>query len=175
IVRGMGRGGTLLRLWEERVAHAVLAVHIGGVDRIGDERPRAPRVHRDVVAPDLLERVERVLDLLVERNVAVADRDRLELRVRVEQRDQKRGDVVAGGVRVDDQTGGDASLLSSSARVGSPGTTPACSTMCAPAAQPQRTASSSSTPSASATANAAVNASPAPVVSTTVAGKAGTR
>src|SRR5436190_55342 len=46
--------------------------------------------------------------------------------------------------------------------------------MCAPAAQPQRTASRSSTPSASATANAEVNASPAPVVSTTFAGNAGT-
>ena len=43
--------------------------------------------------------------------------------------------------------------------------------MCAPAAQPQRTASRSERPSASATANAAVKASPAPVVSTDRCGK----
>ena len=44
-----------------------------------------------------------------------------------------------------------------------------------PAAQPQRPASRSVRPSASATANAAVKASPAPVVSTALAGNAGTR
>ena len=52
--------------------------------------------------------------------------------------------------------------------------TPGCSTMCAPAAQPQRTASRSEAPSASATAKAAQNASPAPVLSTARAGNAGT-
>ena len=46
--------------------------------------------------------------------------------------------------------------------------------MYAPAAQPQRTASRSEAPSASATAKAEQNASPAPVVSTARAGKAGT-
>ena len=45
-----------------------------------------------------------VLDLLLEADVAAADRDRLELRLRMEQSDQERGDVVARGVGVDDQT-----------------------------------------------------------------------
>src|SRR5262249_42110444 len=119
-----------------------------------------------------LDRVQRVLDLLVEADVAAADRDRLELCPLIAQRDQQREDVVAGGVRVDDQPS-HPSRASSSARVGKPGITPSCSTLWAPAAQPQRTASASSTPSASATANAAQKASPAPVVSTGRAGKAG--
>ena len=103
LVDGVLGLGPLLRLREERVAHAVLAVHVGGVDPVGDERLRAARVDGHAL-PRLLDRVERVLDLLLEVDVAVADRDRLELRVRVEQRDQERRDVVARGVGVDDQT-----------------------------------------------------------------------
>ena len=109
--------GPLLRLREERVAHAVLAVHVRGVDPVGDERLRAARVDRHALA-GLLDRVERVLDLLLEVDVAVADRDRLELRVRVEQRDQERRDVVARGVGVDDQTDQPHASLASSSRAG---------------------------------------------------------
>jgi hypothetical protein len=65
------------------------------------------------VLAGLLDGVERVLDLLLEADVAAADRDRLELRFGMEQPDQERRDVVAGGIGVDDQTGSDASLLSS--------------------------------------------------------------
>ena len=86
--------GPLRRLREERVAHPVLAVDVCGVDPVGDERLRAARIDGHALA-GLLDRVERVLDLLVEVDVAVADRDRVELRVRVEQRDQERRDVVA--------------------------------------------------------------------------------
>src|SRR5207237_417613 len=93
-----------------------------------------------------LDRVERVLDLLLEANVADADRDRLQLRIGMQQADQEREDVVARGVGVDDQADraqtASASLSSSCERVARPGTTPGCSTMYAPAAQPQRPASS---------------------------------
>src|SRR5581483_11470091 len=142
-----------------------------------DQRAAAPGVDRHLArAAGLLDRVQRVLDLLLERHVAAADRDRLQPDPRVAEADQQREDVVAGGVGVDDQPRhtASASRASSSARVGRPGTTPSCSTMWAPAAHPHRTASRSDAPSARATAKAAQKASPAPVVSTARAGRAGT-
>src|SRR5262249_15284102 len=151
---------------EERVAHPVLAVHVLRSHPLGDERLGTARVDWHLAAPaGHLDRVQRVLDLLLEADVAAADRDRLELSARVEEPEEEREDVVARCALIDAQTRttGTASRSSSSALVGSPGTTPSCSTMCAPAAHPQRTASRSSAPSASANANAALKASPAPV------------
>src|SRR5581483_5804777 len=172
--------GSLACLREERAAHPVLSVHVLCADPLREERLAAPWMDRDLAAPAAhLDRVERVLDLLVERHVPVADRDREQLDLGPAQGEEEREDVVAGRVRIDDQrdrahAATAARISSSSARVGRPGRTPSRSTMNAPAAQPKRTASSSSRPSASATANAALNASPAPVVSTARAANAGT-
>ena len=120
----MLRLGPLRRPREARVAHPVLAVDVLGAHPLRDQRLGAAGVDRHLPAPaGHLDRVERVLDLLLEADVAAADRDRLELRARVAQCDQQREDVVAGRVGVDDQPchAATASRCSSWARVGSPG------------------------------------------------------
>ena len=65
LVDGVLGPGPPRRLREEGVAHAVLAVHVRGIDPVGDERLRAARIHGHALA-GLLDGVERVLDLLVE-------------------------------------------------------------------------------------------------------------
>ena len=64
---------------EERVAHPVLAVDVLGAHPLRDQRLGAARVDGDLAAAaGHLDRVERVLDLLLERDVPAADGDRLE-------------------------------------------------------------------------------------------------
>ena len=97
-----------------------------------------------------LDRVQRVLDLLVEGDVAAADGDRVEARVRGGAGRSGATKTSSPAVSVSmirrGHAAATASRSSSCARVGRPAITPSCSTMCAPAAQPRRTASASGEP-----------------------------
>ena len=98
--------GALRRLVEDHLAHAVGAVIARGAPT-PHQRPGAAEIDRNLAAATgHLDRVQGILDLQVEGDIAVADGDRLELRARMAQAQQQRKTVVAGGIGIDDQADG---------------------------------------------------------------------
>jgi hypothetical protein len=83
-VDGVLRQRLPLRRWEIRPVEAGLAVHVGGHERLSDERPVGARRDRDVVAADEIEDANGVGGRLLERLVARdgGDAEQLELRAR---------------------------------------------------------------------------------------------
>jgi len=92
---------------EQRPAEAALAVDVVGVLVILQQGSTRSLVDGDVVGdPREVEGVLRVLDFVVERHVAGADRDRLEVDPIGERREQEGLRVVARGVGVDNHAPG---------------------------------------------------------------------
>ena len=170
--------GRCARPREERVAHAVLAVHVLGSDPLGDQRLGAAGVDGNLAASaGHLDRVQGVLDLLLEGDVAAADGDRLEAGTRVRAGAISSEKTSSPAVSVSmirrvmqpPRRAAPRAARGSAGRRSRPRARPCARRPRSPSARPR----ASGAPSASATANAAQNASPAPVVSTGVAGNAG--
>ena len=84
------------------VGHAVVAVHVAGVDRLLEQRARGPDAHRHVAAPGGLEHDEGVAHDVGQRGVAADAGDRPQVEAGVQGGEEEGAGVVDTGVDVED-------------------------------------------------------------------------
>ena len=98
---GVARVGARLGRRPAEVAHAVVAVHVPRVDGVLEQRPGGSPGDRHVGAAGCLQHDERVAHDVVDGGVAADARDRAQVEVGVQRREQQRARVVDAGVDVE--------------------------------------------------------------------------